>query len=309
VARNYIELRTIQQRLRYIRQNIKLQRGISKLAQDRFKAGLTPELDAVQSRLNLANTESEVPSLLLAQTQAINRIAILVGQFPQNFKADLKEDRIPDVPNKLQVSLPADLLRRRPDIRRAERQLAAQTAKIGVATADLYPALTLNGTFHLQAAKFSDMGNMSSRTYSFGPDFRWYVLGGDRVQSNIRIEEARTEQARVAYERAVLSAVEEAENAMTAYYQKNQRLLALQRSVAASVKSVELVRTLYTSGLTDFQNVLDMQRTLFLQQDKLAASRGQIILNLIRIYKAMGGGWPAMNLEQEEVNSERNIKQ
>ncbi len=306
VARNYVELRTIQERLRYTRQNIKSQRDTLKLTEDRFKAGLTPELDVVQARLNLANTESEVPALLIAKSQGLNRIAVLLGLFPQDFGNDLSDAKaLPDLSDQLGVSLPADLLRRRPDIRRAERQLAAQTAKIGVATADLYPSFTLTGTFNLQASKFSQLGHMSSHAYSFGPDFRWYILGGDRVRSTIRVEEARTEQAAIAYENAVLLAVEEAENAMTAYYQENQRRQALERSVDASLKSVQLVESLYKNGLTDFQNVLDMQRTLFIQQDKLASSRGQVVINLIRIYKAIGGGWSPEDLEEQE-DTEQN---
>jgi outer membrane protein TolC len=173
----------------------------------------------------------------------------------------------------------------------------------------LYPSFTLTGTFNLQAADFPKLGHMSSRMFSFGPDFRWYILGGDRVRSNIRIEEARTEQAAIAYESAVLLAVEETENAMTAYYQENQRHAALERSAAASVKSVQLVESLYKNGLTDFQNVLDMQRTLFIQQDKLATSRGQVVINLIRIYKAIGGGWSPEDLEQEQGDGEQNSKE
>jgi len=292
VARNYVELRTIQTRIRFALQNIHSQQETLKLTEDRFNAGIAPELDVTQAKLNLANTESEVPSLRLAETQAVNRIAVLLGEFPQTFQAELNADKSIPTPSKpIKAGLPADLLRRRPDIRQAERQLAAQTAKIGVATADLYPSFSLTGTFHLQAVELSDMGDLPSRAYSFGPNLRWNIFDGNRIRNNIRIEEARAEQARVRYERTVLSAVEEVENAMTAYRQESQRRSALERSSAASEKSVELVQSLYKSGLTDFQNVLDMQRTLFLQQDKLTTSLGQVSLNLIRIYKSLGGGW------------------
>jgi NodT family efflux transporter outer membrane factor (OMF) lipoprotein len=300
VARNYVELRTLQTRIRFALQNIHSQQETLKLTEDRFEAGIAPELDVAQAKLNLANTESEVPSLRLAETQAINRIAVLLGEFPQTFGADLKADKpIPIPSEEIQVGLPADLLRRRPDIRQAERQLAAQTAIIGVATADLYPSFSLTGTFHLEAMELSDMGDLSSRAYSFGPSLRWNIFDGNRIRNSIKIEEARTQQARVRYEREVLSAVEEVENAITAYMQESQRRNALERSTAASEKSVELVQSLYKTGLTDFQNVLDMQRTLFIQQDKLAMSQGQVGLHLIRIYKALGGGWSAETLEQE----------
>ena len=299
VARNYVEMRAIQSRLRYAQQNIDSQRETLKLTEDRFNAGISPELDVTQAKLNLANTESEVPSLRMAEIQAINRIAVLLGQFPQTFKAQLRAVKpIPTPSEQIPVGLPADLLRRRPDIRRAERELAAQTAGIGVATADLYPSFSLTGTFHLKAESPSDMTDMSSRAYSFGPGLRWNIFSGNRVRNNIKIAEARTEQAAVRYERAVLSAVEEVEAALTAYMQEHERRNALDRSTAASKKAVELVESLYRNELTDFQNVLDMQRTLFLQQDKLAVSRGQVVLSLIRIYKAIGGGWYSDALEQ-----------
>lgn len=299
VARNYVEMRAIQSRLRYAQQNIDSQRETLKLTEDRFNAGISPELDVTQAKLNLANTESEVPYLRLAEIQAINRIAVLLGQFPQSFKAQLRAVKpIPTPSEQIPAGLPADLLRRRPDIRRAERELAAQTAGIGVATADLYPSFSLTGTFHLKAESPSDMTDMSSRAYSFGPGLRWNIFSGNRVRNNIKIAEARTEQAAVRYERAVLSAVEEVEAALTAYMQEHERRNALDRSTAASKKAVELVESLYRNELTDFQNVLDMQRTLFLQQDKLAASRGQVVLSLIRIYKAIGGGWSPEALEQ-----------
>lgn len=305
VARNYVEMRAIQSRLRYAQQNIDSQRETLKLTEDRFNAGITPELDVIQAKLNLANTESEVPSLRLAEIQAVNRIAVLLGQFPQTFKAELRAVRgIPTPPAQIPAGLPADLLRRRPDIRRAERELAALTAAIGVATAELYPSFSLTGTFHLKAESPSDMTDMSSRAYSFGPGLRWNIFSGNRVRNNIKIAEARTEQAAVRYERAVLGAVEEVEAALTAYMQEQERRNALDRSTAASEKAVELVESLYRNELTDFQNVLDMQRTLFLQQDKLAVSRGQVVLSLIRIYKAVGGGWSGDALEQVSQQSE-----
>jgi len=292
ITRNYVELRTIQARIQYALDNISSQQKTLKLTEDRFDAGIAPELDVIQAEMNVSNTESEVPSLRLAEIRAINRIAVLLGEYPQAFGAELEARRpIPTPTRQIQAGLPAELLRRRPDIRRAERQLAAQVAMIGVATADLYPSFSLAGAFQLKAAQLSDVGRRSSRAYSFGPGLRWNIFDGKRIRNSIKIEEAKAEQTRVRYERTVLSAVEEVENSLTAYAQESVRRDALDRSAAASEKSVELVQTLYRNGLTDFQNVLDMQRMLFLQQDKLAASRGQVVLNMIRIYKSLGGGW------------------
>jgi NodT family efflux transporter outer membrane factor (OMF) lipoprotein len=302
VGRNYVELRTAQARIQYTLQNIEAQKETVKLTEGRFRAGLSPELDVAQAKLNLANTEAEVPVLRLAEIQATNRIAVLLGQYPQSLQVELEANKpIPTPVEPGALGLPADLLRRRPDIRYAERLLAAQTARIGVATADLYPAFSLTGTFNLQAEDLGNVGRWSSRAYSFGPGFRWYLLNGDRVRSNIRREAAVTEQARLRYEQTVLSAVEEVENALTSFTQESERRAMLQRSTDESERSVKLVRELYANGLTDFQNVLDMQRTLWTQQDRLAASRGQVVLNLIRIYKAVGGGWPLDRPEQDNM--------
>ncbi len=300
VARNYVELRTTQARMAYAIQNIDAQKETVQLTQKRFAAGLSGELDVAQAKLNLANTEAEVPALRLAEIQIINRIAVLLGSYPQDLQVKFAPGPIPTPTDPNAPAVPADLLRRRPDIRRAERELAAQTARIGVATADLYPQFSLSGTFTLQAENFSHLGNLAATAYSFGPSFRWRVLDGDRVRSNIRRENAATEQARLRYEQTVLNAVEEIANALASLRQDKMRLEALQRSTNQSERSVELVRRQYTSGLTDFQNVLDMQRTLWTQQDRLAASRGQIVLDLIRIYKVIGGGWPIEGLPEAD---------
>ncbi|MBL7152369.1 MAG: efflux transporter outer membrane subunit [Phycisphaerae bacterium] len=307
ITRNYVELRTIQARIQYALHNISSQQETLKLTKDRFNAGIAPELDVIQAEMNVSNTESEVPSLRLAEIQAINRIAVLLGEYPQAFRPELEARmHIPTPTKQIQAGLPAELLRRRPDIRRAERQLAAQVAMIGVAAADLYPSFSLTGAFHLQAAELSDVGNTSSRAYSFGPSLRWNVFDGKRIRNSIKIEEAKAEQTRVRYERTVLSAVEEVENSLTAYAQESRRRDALDRSATASERSVELVQTLYKNGLTDFQNVLDMQRMLFLQQDKLAASRGQVVLNMVRIYKSLGGGWSGETSEPKKQGPEED---
>lgn len=310
VASSYIEVRTAQMRIQYALENIRSQRDTVQLTQDRFRAGLAPELDVTRAQQNLANTEAEVPSLRLAEIQGINRLAILLGCYPQEFEQEVKEFKPILCPagERIPAGLPADLLRQRPDVRQAERQLAAQTARIGVATADLYPSFSLSGSFNLVAAKFSDAGKLSSRDYSYGPSLRWNIFDANRVRNNIKAEHARTHQARIAYERAVLTAVQEVEDALSAYLHESLRLEALQRSTAASESSVRLVHSLYQSGLVDFQNVLDAQRTLFNQQDRLAISRGQVALDLIRLYKALGGGWDPHSVESD-VHTQRGTEE
>ncbi len=294
VASNYVELRTVQMRIEFALKNTESQRETLKLTEDRFKLGIAPELDVAQAKLNLANTESSIPSLRLRAAQAINRLAVLVGQYPQDFEIDLTDAQpIPAVTEQVPLGIPADLLRRRPDVRRAERQLAAQTAQIGVAAADLYPSFSLSGSFNLMGQTFSDATKLSSKSYSYGPGLRWSIFDGNRIRDNIKVQKARTQQALVSYESTVLNAVEEVENALVAYAQDTLTRNSLQQSVGAAEKSVRLVQTAYTTGLTDFQNVLDMQRTLFTQQDRLVMSEGQVILDLVSVYKALGGGWAA----------------
>ncbi|MBP8606492.1 MAG: efflux transporter outer membrane subunit [Phycisphaerae bacterium] len=293
VAADYVELRTVQMRLQFAMDNIKVQKDTLTLTEDRYKAGLAPELDVAQARQNLANTEAQVPSLRTAEIQVLNRLAVLLGQYPQELDEVLKMPAAIPLPasDKLPSALPADLLRQRPDIRRAERQLAAQTAQTGVTVSQLYPSFSLWGSFALVAERFPDVGNWSSRSYSYGPSLGWRVFEGGRIRSLVRADEARMRQLLAAYEHTVLTAVGEVETAAAAYVQESQREEALQRSVRAAEDTVRLVSSLYRSGLTDFQNVLDAQRTLFSQQDMLAVSRGARVLNLIRIYKALGGGW------------------
>lgn len=304
VAGNYVELRTAQMRIQYALENIRTQQETLTLTENRFKAGIAPELDVSQARQNLANTEALVPSLRLAEIQAFNRLAVLLGKYPQDFESGLKMPATIPVPagGNLPEVLPADLLRQRPDIRLAERQLAAQSARIGIATAEIYPSFSLSGSFYLEAEQFSDLGRWSSRTYSYGPGLRWRIFEGGRLRNLVRAEEARTEQLLASYERTVLTAVEEVENSLAAYTQESQRQEALQRSVQASEDTVRLVQSLYRSGLTDFQNVLDAQRTLSSQQDTLAISQGAVVLDLIRIYKAFGGGWDADAIEDQLQN-------
>ena len=189
------------------------------------------------------------------------------------------------------AGLPAELLRRRPDIRSAERALAAQTARIGQAEALRYPSCSRSGTLGLQATHFADLGDWDSRAFGFGPAVRWNVFDGNRLRSLVAVEEARTRQLAVQYEATVLRAIEEVENALVGFVQEQERAAALERSVAAARQSVAMVETLYRNGLTNFQNVLDSQRSLSQQEDRLAVSEGLILQQGVALYKALGGGW------------------
>ena len=293
VSTNYVEARALQDRIKYVRGNIETQRKSLQLTKDRFDAGLAPDLDVQQAELNLARTESTLPTLEMLLVQTINRLGVLLGEHPSALHDELvKPASIPNPSESITVGLPVELLRQRPDIRQAERELAAQTARIGVAKADLYPTFSLFGTFEIGANDFSDVLSYSkSRMHSFGPSFRWNIFDGGRVRNQIRAEDARTEQALVRYEQTVLDALEDVENAMISYIQEEVRRNALERSVKAARKSTDLVRTLYISGLTDFQNVQEMERFQFEQEDQFAESEGKVIQNLISVYRSLGGGW------------------
>ncbi len=303
VASNYVETRTLQDRIKYVSGNIEAQRKIHKLTNDRFVGGVAPELDVQQAKLNLTRTESTLPTLQILLVQTINRLGVLLGEHPAALHDELAQlASIPAPPELVAVGLPFELLRQRPDIRRVERELAAQTALIGVAKADLYPRFSLTGTFEVAANDFSDLFDYSqSRMHSFGPTFTWNIFDGRRVRNQIRVENARTEQALARYERTVLKALEDVENAMVSYHREKIRQEKLEQSVSAARRSVELATALYKNGLTHFQNVQEMERSLFEQEDLFAESEGNVTQNLISIYRALGGGWNPEHAQNKQA--------
>lgn len=293
VAINYVDVRMYQTRIAFAQANAASQRESLGLTRDRYNAGLTSNLDVAQAESNLANTEAQIPSLQIGLNAALNRLAVLLGSAPGSLHSELNvSNPIPAPPTALTVGLPVELLRRRPDVRRAERLLASQTAQIGVATADLYPSLSLAGFLELDATDVGNLFSGSSVGWGLVPGVKWNVFNGGKVRNNIKVQEARTEQALIVYEQSVLFALEDVENALVAYERERARRDRLTEAVDASERAVELVRTQYLSGLTNFQNYLDSQRSLFLQQDQLAESEGLVVKNLVFLNKALGGGWP-----------------
>jgi NodT family efflux transporter outer membrane factor (OMF) lipoprotein len=310
VAANYVEIRTLQDRLRYGRANVDAQSDSLQLTQDRFDAGLSPLTDVTQAEYNLANSQAAIPRLEAQLQAAVNRLAVLLGKPPGAVDDLLSgETAIPDPDEKSIVGLPVDLLRRRPDIRGAERQLASQTALIGVAKADLYPTFSLAGVLALQSLDSNNFFESESTTWSLVPGLRWNIFSGGKIRNNIRVQEARTEQLLFLYEQTVLFALDEVESTMVAYEREKVRRDRLYEAVDASQRTVELVTTQYMSGLTDFLNLLDAQRTLANQQDSYAESEGQVVQNLIALNRALGGGWGPPDTEAtpketaEEISS------
>jgi NodT family efflux transporter outer membrane factor (OMF) lipoprotein len=293
-ALNYVEVRTYQARLAAAEASLKTQDETYQLTLWRCEAGLDDELAVQQARYNLENTRSQIPTLRTGLEEAMNRIAVLLGEPPGSVHADLeKPEPIPVPPAKIAVGVPADVVRRRPDVRRAERELAAQTAQVGVATAELYPKLTLNGSVGLETLSLGNPSSSGTWTASGGPRISWPIFNV-AVRPNIEVQSALQEQSLIQYEAAVLSSLEEVENALVAYAQEQQRRDNLREATQAAQAAVELARHKYQAGLTDFSNVLDAERSLLSFQDQLNQSNGTVTSNLIRLYKALGGGWTSL---------------
>jgi NodT family efflux transporter outer membrane factor (OMF) lipoprotein len=293
VALTYLDIRTFQARLIAANANIDSQRSVLALTRSRYRHGLATGLDVAQAERVLAGTEAEVPPLNIGLSQSVNALAVLLGQAPGHLATELTTvpGRIPLPPERVTVGVPANLLRQRPDVRRAERQLASQTARIGVFKADLYPSFSLSGSLGYESIDAGNLFDADSQVLSFGPSLRWNIFSAGRIRQRIKAQDARTRQALFAYEQSVLNALREVENALVAYVEDRTRLSALGRSVTASRQSVKLATELYKQGLVDFQEVLDAQRDQFSFENQLAAARGNSAANFVRLYAALGGGW------------------
>jgi NodT family efflux transporter outer membrane factor (OMF) lipoprotein len=292
VALNYLEARTFQARLAIADANLRAQLETWELTVARFEAGLTTALDVDQATYNVASTRSQIPTLRSGLEETRNRLAVLLGEQPGRIHAELERPRpVPVPPIEVAVGVPADTLRRRPDVRQAERKLAAQTAQIGVATAELYPKFTLLGSIGLDALSLSNVFSAASRTSSVGPSVSWRLFDASAVRKNIEVQSALQEQALLQYEATMLTALEEVENALVAYADEQRRRGALHEAAQAAERAVALAEAQYGAGMVDFRTVLDAQRSLLSFQDQLAQSDGSVTTNLVRLYKALGGGW------------------
>ena len=298
VARNYLEVRGSQLRLFIARKNIEGQRQTVQLTQDRFTAGLSSELNVAQARAQLASTEAQIPALESVERQTIHQIGVLLGLDPGALLDELiKAAPIPASPPEVPVGLPSDLLRRRPDVRRAERQLVAATARIGVATADLFPRFSLTGSIGQQSLSVSDLATSGSTFWSVGPTIQWPLFDAGRIRANIRVQDARQEQALVTYEKAVLTSLQDVENALVAYSREQVSRRSLALAVDANRRAYEIANELYSKGLVDFLNVLDTERSLYQSEDLLAQSDQRIATNLVALFKALGGGWDLSSIQ------------
>jgi outer membrane protein, multidrug efflux system len=299
VALNYIEARTYQARLGIAEANLKTHEETVALTTARFEAGLTTALDVEQATYNRESTQSQVPTLQSGLEESKNRLAVLLGEQPGGVQTELAEHRpVPVIPSEVLVGVPADVLRRRPDVRQAERKLAAQTAQVGVATAELYPKFSLLGSIGLDALTLTNLFSAASRTYSAGPSLSWRLFDAGAVRKKIEVQSALQEQALIQYEATVLTALQEVENALVAYAKEQRRREALRGATQAAERAVALAHAQYGAGMVDFRSVLDAERSLLSYQDQLAQSEGAVTSNLVRLYKALGGGWTSLPPEE-----------
>ncbi|MCL2103707.1 MAG: efflux transporter outer membrane subunit [Kiritimatiellaeota bacterium] len=292
VANTYVGYRTAQQRLRVVRANAALQEETYSLNKSRVESGLTSELPLQQSVYNLENTRSQIPPLEAALENYANALALLVGVFPGELHGELETERdIPSAARWTLEAIPSECVRMRPDVRVAERQVAVASANVGVATADLYPKFSLLGSIGLGSVKAADVLSGDSVMYSLGPQVSWPIFRGGSIRNNIRAQTAVQEQALAGYEQTVLNAVSDVRNVLMAYDREYTRYENLTSAVEAAQQAMTLSEELYRSGLTDFYNVLEAQRSVMALQEGLVVSRGTISQHLVSLYKALGGGW------------------
>ena len=292
VATNYLEARTFQLRLAVAAENIKLQEDTLQLADWRNQAGLSDQLAVQQARYNLAGTRAQLPNLRRGLHEGLNRLAVLTGAAPgQVDELFANTAALPALPESVLIGLPAETLRQRPDLRKAEQQLAAATARVGAAESDLYPKFRLGGSIGLESVDSADFLSSSALSLKLGPSFSWPLFDGGRVRRNIEANSSLQEQKLIQYRNTVLTALEEVENAITAWVEERRRQEALAEAAEAARTAAGLARDKYLGGLQDFSTVLDAQRSQLSFEDQLTQSRGAAAINLVRLYKALGGGW------------------
>ena len=299
VALNYVELRGLQKRQQVIERNIRVQQETLDFTRNRLNSGLGTELDVSQASSQLLTTKSSLPGIQAAIQLRIFQIATLLGEQPQSRFTQLMEYRaLPLIPDSMFNDIPSEVLRRRPDIAQAERQLAAETADIGVATADLFPKFSLFGGFGVESAKIDTLFAGDSIAWSIGPSFSWAIFQGGRIRANIEAQSAQSERALTEYEKAVLNVLQDVNSALVSHSYERETASNLFAAVNETRNSLKLSMTLYEEGLSDFLSVLNAEALLLLVEDRYTASQTDEWTSLIRLYKALGGGWQGYSMSQ-----------
>jgi NodT family efflux transporter outer membrane factor (OMF) lipoprotein len=298
VATAYVQYRIFEQQIVYTKQNVELQRGLLKIATAQWKSGQKGELPVAQSASLLAQLESLIPLQEIGLRQANNQICVLLGMPPAELAAKLGQAPIPASPPEVVVGIPADLIRRRPDIRSAERLVAAQNAQIGVAESNLYPAFFINGTLGYEAKNLSQLFTPGSFTGQIGPAFVWNILNYGRILNNVRLQDFKTQEQVAVYQQKVLSAAQEVENGIIAFLNSRREAESLAGSVQAARRTVQLTSEQWNAGAIDFTAVFVAHQFLAQDQIQYAQAVGDIALGLIGVYRALGGGWELRLAEQ-----------
>ncbi len=291
IAADYAQIRILQAQIAYTKANAELQRSILTLVKARFQGGQVTELDVDQAQSVLSQTESQIPALEITLRQTNNALCVLLGIAPVDLVARIGTGPIPVAPPEVAIGVPADLLRRRPDVRMAERNAAAQSEQIGIATAQLYPIFYLNGTMDYSAVGFSQLFNQRALQASVGPAFQWNVLNYGRILNNIRGQEALFQQLVAQYQYTVVTAASEVENGLISFLKSQEQTRDLNEAVDAAQKAVNIAIVQYKGGMTDFNRVATLAQNLVQYQNLLAQARGSIATGLIHTYRALGGGW------------------
>ncbi len=304
VGLEYVTYRSLQQRIALANQNVAAQQGTLDLTRRLFNAGLAPELDVQRAAAQVATTASTIPLLEQQAAQAMHVLSVLIGQPPMALEQELAAvGPIPKPPAQVAVGLPSELLLRRPDVARSERQLASQTAQIGVAARDLFPRFFISGAASLQSVRGSDFFDWESRLLSLGPSVSWPIFEGGRIRANIALQTAAQQELLSAYEGVMLQAFQDVEDALVAFSHEQATRAQLEEAVRANQRAAELARNLYGQGLTDFLTVLVAEQSVFTSQDTLAQTERDVALELVALYKAVGGGWEAAETAREVADS------
>ena len=292
VVSAYVDVRTFEERIASAKQNVKVQEDSLDLSTTRFEEGKIGAVGVHLAEANLNGTQATIPSLETGLRQANNRLCILLGIAPTDLSGILeKEKGIPQSPSEIEVGMPADLLRRRPDVRQALSQVAAQSAQVGVAIADFYPSFALSGDIYQASEEFGDLFKSASSAGSIGPSFQWNILNYGRLENNVLLQDARFQELVANYQNVVLQANQEVENAIIAYLKSQDELTYIESSVLNLKNSLDLLLIQFEQGKIDFSPIFVLQGSLRSAEDQLAASRGRVIQNLIAVYRALGGGW------------------
>jgi NodT family efflux transporter outer membrane factor (OMF) lipoprotein len=301
VATNYVTYRTAEQRIAYAKENVVLQRKTLQIVEGQFGAGVVGEIDVDQARSTLEQTEAGIPELEIAKRQAANQLCILLGMPPQDLQARLGSGPIPAAPPEVAIGIPADLLRRRPDVRRAERMAAAQSAQIGIAAAEFYPHISIVGTIGFEAERFRNLFNGQALEGSIGPSFTWNILNYGRIVNNVHMQDARFQELIATYQNTVLSAAQDAENGLVTFLRAQQRAKSQAASAADAKKAVDITLAQYATGAIDLTRVTLLQQNLVGLEDTLAQAQGEIATGLIQVYRALGGGWECRGVQYNPV--------